>query len=322
MKVAPAHILFGRSIFVPLILAFVAFGSAPSRGDDLRPLVVNTFPNAKALPLWVGIDQGFFQKYGLKVDLELTEGSKEQRDRLESGRVEIAQSALDNAVAMIVARKDVLIVMGADSGMNEFMVQSYVGKFEDMRGHVLVVDAPDTAYALQAKKILAQHGLKENADYSVKSVGNAELRLKALLAFSVEGAQKGLRSLGRTVDMLGPYQAGGAFVMRSWAKDNAPKLDGYIRGYVDALRWVTAAGHRAEVVDVLVKKLKLAREVAEQSYPQLADPSFGFSVDAKFDTQGFNNMLALRAEVAGQGELPPPDRYVDLSYYDRAMKPR
>src|SRR5207248_7880074 len=121
-----------------------------------------------------------------------------------------------------------VIVSGGDSGTNEFYVQGYVKSFADVRWHALVVDAPNTAYALQAKKILRQHGLADGKDYVVKPVGNGSLRLKAMaqdkenaaailnLPFSVQAEQLGMKSLGRTTDLLGPYQAGGAFVMRDW----------------------------------------------------------------------------------------------------------
>jgi hypothetical protein len=37
--------------------------------------------------------------------------------------------------------------------------------------------------------------------------------------------------------------------------------------------------------------------------------------------QGFRNMLSLRAEMEGQwgGVAPAPDKYLDLSFYDRAL---
>ena len=37
--------------------------------------------------------------------------------------------------------------------------------------------------------------------------------------------------------------------------------------------------------------------------------------------EGFKNVLKLRAEIEGQwgGVAPPPDKYVDLSYYAKAM---
>jgi len=38
--------------------------------------------------------------------------------------------------------------------------------------------------------------------------------------------------------------------------------------------------------------------------------------------EGFRNMLALRAEIERKPgtEAAPPQRYVDLGYYERAMK--
>src|SRR6267143_950436 len=55
----------------------------------------------------------------LAVELENTESSQSQRDGLAAGRFQIAHAALDNAVAMIeVAKRDVVIISGGDSGMN------------------------------------------------------------------------------------------------------------------------------------------------------------------------------------------------------------
>jgi hypothetical protein len=54
----------------------------------------------------------------------------------------------------------------------------------------------------------------------------------------------------------------------------------------------------------------------------LIDPVSGFTPDARFDVEGFRNMLALRAEIERKAdtEAVAPERYVDLHYYDRAMK--
>ena len=314
-------------------LWFAVAGSSARAAD--ATVRVNTFPNAKALPVYVGIARGFFAKHGLAVEVEHTESSQSQRDGLAAGRFQIAQAALDNAVAMIeVAKRDVVVVSGGDSGMNEFFVQPGIASFADLRGKTIVVDAPDTAYALQAKKLLLRNGLKEGSDYTVKQVGAVSFRYKAMISdkanaggilnlpFTVEAAAKGLTSLGRLVDLLGPYQAAGAFVMRPWARDHGPELEKYLAGYVESLRWIRDTGNRAAAVDLLVDKLKLQRAIAERTYDLLIDPVSGFTPDAKFDGEGFRNMLALRAEIERKAETEAvaPERYVDLHYYDQAMK--
>jgi ABC-type nitrate/sulfonate/bicarbonate transport system substrate-binding protein len=322
----------GAALGAVFALSLAVPGSPVAAAEAVR---VNTFPNAKALPVYVGITKGFFARHGLAVEVEHTESSQAQRDGLAAGRFQIAQAALDNAVAMIeVAKRDVVIVSGGDSGMNEFFVQPGIASFADLKGKTIVVDAPDTAYALQAKKLLLRNGLAEGRDYTVKQVGAVVYRYKAMvedksnaggilnLPFTVEAAAKGLKSLGRLVDLLGPYQAAGAFVMRPWARDHGPELEKYLAGYVESLRWIRDTGNRSAAVDLLVDKLKLNRDIAERTYDLLIDPVSGFTPDAKFDVEGFRNMLALRAEIARKAETDAvaPERYVDLHYYDDAMK--
>src|SRR5882672_6473415 len=172
--------LLGRCAAAGSLLAVLALFCGQGRAAELSPLRVNAFPNAKALPLHAGLAQGIFAKHGLALELQLTENSRSQRDGLAEGKFHIAQAALDNAVAMIeVGKHDVVIVSGGDSGMNEFFVQPEISSFADLRGKTIVVDAPDTAYALQAKKMLLQHGLREGADYTVKQVGAGVFRYKA-----------------------------------------------------------------------------------------------------------------------------------------------
>ena len=324
-----------RGRLTVLALALCSFAALAPAAEPVL-LHVNAFRSAHSLPFYAAMDRGFFARRGLNVALQFTEGSENQRAGLADGSVDIAQSAVDNAVAMIdVAKADVVIVSGGDSGTNEFYVQDYVKSFADIRGHAIAVDAANTAYALQAKKILLQHGLDAGKDYTLNAVGNGTHRLAALTAdknnagailnlpFSLQAAAKGLHSLGRTTDLLGPYQADGAFVRRAWARDHAGTLVNYLAAYIEALRWSLDPNNHAEAVAMLVDKLKLPQDMAEQSLKLIAEPGFGFAPDAKFDMTGFKNVLALRAEVEGgkeSKEVADPKRYVDLSYYDRAMK--
>jgi ABC-type nitrate/sulfonate/bicarbonate transport system substrate-binding protein len=324
-------ICIGRRL---LVLAFAALAAGGAAAAEPQTLRVNTFPNAKALPFYVGLANGVFDKHGIRLEVQYTENSQAQRAGLASGAFQVAHAAVDNALAMVdKARVDVVIVTGGDSGMNEFIVQPYVQTFADIRGRTLLVDAPDTAYALLARKLLARHGLKEGVDYKVKPEGRSGLRYKALLEdqeyaaavlnppFSIQAVRQGKHSMGGLVELLGPYQANGAFVLRAWARDHAALLERYIAAYVESLRTALDPANRAQSVSLLARNLALTPEEAERTYALLANPALGFTPDARFDMEGFGNTLAIRAQIEGQqpGDLPSPDRYVDLSYYQRAM---
>jgi ABC-type nitrate/sulfonate/bicarbonate transport system substrate-binding protein len=298
----------------------------------LAPIVVSSFPNAKALPLWVGDEHGIFERFGLKLSIDLTPGSDAQREKLVDGRIDIAQAAVDNALQLIIEGHDVIIAMGGESGMNDFIVQADVNGYADFRGRNLVVDAPNTAYALLARKLLARAGLKPGEDYQIKPIGNAGMRFRALLddnanagavmnpPFSSEAVLRGMKSLGHLTDLLGPYQAGGAFLLRDWAMRNSRTLENYIGAYVASLRWIFDPANKAGSIKILVEKLKLSQAVAQAAYAQLTDPGFGFTPDAKLSMDGIANMLSTRAETEGRNaRLDDETAYVDESWYMRAL---
>jgi ABC-type nitrate/sulfonate/bicarbonate transport system substrate-binding protein len=313
------------------LLLFLVFSSAAGAQTPVRTKV---FPGAQALPLIAGVQQGMFEKHGIKLELLFTASSQELRDGLASGDFQVAHSAVDNAVAMVeMARHDVVIVTGGDSSMNEFFVQPDVRSFADLKGRTVIVDAPNTAYALQAKKILRMNGVNDS-DYTLKTVGGTLFRYRAMREdktnaasmlnppFSVDATGAGLKSMGRAVDLIGPYQATGAFVLRKWATANRDLLERYIAAQIEATRWAVTPANKEAAVKMLVERFKLQPAVAASTWELLADPKFGLARDAKFDQAGFRNVLALRAEIEGSwgGTAPPADRYVDLSFYEKAVQ--
>src|SRR5256714_11064656 len=162
-----------------ILFALACFAAVPSWAQTA--LKVKMFPGAQALPALSAASQGIFERHGLKVEILFTANSDEQRTGLAKGEFEVAQAAVDNAVAMVeLAGKDVVIVTGGDSSMNEFFVQPEIKRYTDLKGETLLVDAPNSAYALQLKKILLMQGLKEGADYKIFPIGGTGLRLKGL----------------------------------------------------------------------------------------------------------------------------------------------
>jgi ABC-type nitrate/sulfonate/bicarbonate transport system substrate-binding protein len=129
-----------------------------------------------------------------------------------------------------------------------------------------------------------------------------------------------MRSLGRMIDLLGPYQAGGAFVLRRWAASHPEVLENYMKAYVTTLRWLSEPVNRAEALAILRAHLKLTPDVADVAFSQLTDAEFGFTPDARIDMRGIQNMLAIRAETEGAGGAPlDPNRFLDMTYYNRAI---
>jgi ABC-type nitrate/sulfonate/bicarbonate transport system substrate-binding protein len=296
-------------------------------------LRVNIFNTSSNLPLFAALANGYFAKRDLTIEVQNTPNSDEQRAGLAEGQFEIAHAAVDNAVAMIEAGQNAVIVCGGDAGMNDFMVRAEINSMADLRGKYLAVDAPNTAYALAAKKILKLNGLLENRDYTVKLAGGTGPRSTAMVQdaelaagminppFSFSVREKGLKSLGTQFDLLGPYQATGAFVMRKWADGHGDALASYLAAYIEGQRYVLNPANRGEMIELLTGRFKLAPGVAPGTNDAVLKPGSGLATDAGFSDEGFACVLAIRAEMEGlwAGVPPAMEKYVDLSYYRRAL---
>jgi ABC-type nitrate/sulfonate/bicarbonate transport system substrate-binding protein len=323
----------GAGVLAALTLAGAACAGQPPPPEP-QPIRVIAFGGVSTVPLLVAEDQGLFARHGVAPVVEFTPNSKVLREGLAAGTYDIAHAAVDNAIAMVdTAGADVVIVMGHDDSMNELFVQPAIESIPALRGKTVIVDAPNTAYALQARKILLDQGLEPGRDYTLAVVGGTPLRLKAMKEnpeyaasmlnppFSIQAGRAGLKSLGTAAQLIGPYQGPGAFVLRAWGREHRDALVGYIAAYIEALRWFLDPANKTEAVEFLATKLNLEPEVAEQAYAQAVASPGGLAPDAQLSIEGLKNVLRLRAEIEGQwdGTPPPPDRYYDLTYREAAL---
>jgi ABC-type nitrate/sulfonate/bicarbonate transport system substrate-binding protein len=278
--------------------------------------------------------QGLFTKYGLDVVNDNKKNSDELRSDLAAGKGDVAYLAVDNAVAMVeLAHQDVVIVMGGEGSQNELIAQPDIKSVTDLRGKTLIVDAPNTAYALQMKKILSLSGLAPGKDYEIKPFGATPQRLIAMREqkdfagsmlgppVSLVAKHEGFVSLGSVQQLIGPYQAAGFFTQRAWAKDHRELLVALLSACIEAQRWLMNPANKQQVIDLLATQYHLAPEIAAEDYEITMTHPGGFAKDAQFDLRGFENVLKLRAEVEGQwgGHPPSPDKYYDPSYYQAAL---
>jgi ABC-type nitrate/sulfonate/bicarbonate transport system substrate-binding protein len=305
--------------------------SSTASNRVLRVICLPTRP----LALTVALERGLFARRGVEVQAQIAGSSPELRTALSEGTSDLAHAAVDNAVALAeTAHVDVVVVLGGEGSTNELIAQPGTASIENLRGQTVIVDAPNTAYAIQLKKILLTADLQAGRDYQIKPVGSTPLRLAAMrehkeYAASILGPPTSLRakhegfvSLGTTQHFLGAYQGIGAFTRRSWASENRDLVERYIASYVEAQRWILDPAHKSEVVALLEKEFKLSEALTNEAYDAWIIAPGGFEADARIDLDGFRNTLQLRAEIehTWTGETPGPEKYYDPSYYNAALK--
>jgi ABC-type nitrate/sulfonate/bicarbonate transport system substrate-binding protein len=288
----------------------------------------------RPLQLVIAEKQGYLAKHGVTVETENVASSDILRSNLAAGNGDLAYLAVDNAVAMVeLAHLDVVILMGGEGSQNELIVQPEIKSLEELRGKTLIVDAPNTAYALQMKKILLLKGIQAGRDYEMKSIGGTPQRLIALREHKeyagsmlgppalITAKHEGFVSVAKVQEVIGPYQAAGYFAQRKWALDNKDNVVNYLAAIIEAQRWLMDPANKQQVIDLWVNEIHLAPEIAAATYESSVTRPGGFAKDAALDLDGFTNVLQLRAEIEGQwgGHAPGVGKYYDPSYYQSAL---
>jgi ABC-type nitrate/sulfonate/bicarbonate transport system substrate-binding protein len=247
--------------------------------------------------------------------------------------LDLADYGVDNAIAMVEnSGVDVILVAATDYTPTELMAQPEIKSLADLRGKTVLVDAPNTQNALALKKILSTAGLNPARDYQMKEAGGTSARLAAMLKqkeyaatmasgqTAVRARQAGLVSLATTSSIFGPLLRYGVFTRRQWAKENNDLLVRYIAAHIEAQRWIMNPANKDKVIEIVAQQAKLSRDLAGGIYAADTGPN-GLAKDAAIDVARFSNVLRFRAEVEGSwgGKAPAPDRYYDVSYYEKAL---
>jgi ABC-type nitrate/sulfonate/bicarbonate transport system substrate-binding protein len=323
------------SSIVPSLLLIAALSSAlllsaqTSPPQTIRLICLPGVP----LPVVIGKSHGIFERYGIEIVAEKATDATALREALGNHNADIAHSSVENAVVAAQSNGiDNVIVIGGEGPTSELIVQADIKSVKDLRGHIVILDGEDTAYALSLKKILLLNGIKPGVDCELKVIGLAPQRLAAMREHmeysatiqkpptSILSERAGLHSLGSTEDLLGMgrFQGIGGFVLRSWATDHADLLEHYIAAFVESQRWLMDAANKQQVVELLMKESHLPPDIAEATYAVAMKR--GWTSDARFDPDGFKNVLALKDEFESpNASHPSPEKFYDLSYYQKAL---
>ena len=303
-----------------------------------KPLELIVFPGGFNWPVWVAQDEGFFREQGISVHVTPTPSSSYQLENLVNGKYDIAMTGVDNLVAYRegqgerkVDGRDLIAVMGGDSGFLKLVAAPDVKAVSDLRGKQISVDSPTSGYAFVLYEILKRNGL-DKSDYVIQEDGGVLNRFHDLMArkqdatllvspFELAAQRKGFNVLADALDVLGQYQGLVAGVRESWANTHQRELEAYIGAYVKAVEWLFDPRNKEQAIAIFQKNVGDGdRQAAENAYQLLLRSHGGIQRYAKLDTAGFDTVLKLRAQWgASNAALEAPSHYYDPRFYNEAL---
>jgi len=328
--------MFVRRACVFVLLWVMAVGAQAQ-----TPLRVITFDGGWNLPLWAAQRQGFFEANGVAVQLSYTPNSTALLTGLFDGRHDIALATIDNFIACqegqsearLPESPDLFAFLGGDGGFLSVMASPAVKSFADLKGKTLSVDAMTNGLAFVLRELVARNGLAET-DVTFVRAGGTSNRYRELLAgkqdatllrtpFELLAGQRGFNKLA-TAESLGAYEGTVGAARRSWAKANETSLIGFLRGYKAGVDWLYDRSNRDIVEALLVANIRdMTPALAKQSYDLLLADKGGLSRDLALDLPGIRTVLELRTKYGTPPKtLTDPEKYVDVTYYEKAFGKR
>jgi len=322
-----------------LVVTFGVLGPAERVfGQSPKRIRVVGFAGASNVPLWVGQERGFFAQQGVEAVFEITPNSVEMVRNLYEGRFDLAFSSIDNVVAYdegqgeagLTGNPDFVALFGIDDGMLSLVAAPEIRSIADLKGKIVSVDAMTTGFAFVLRAMLANAGLAE-ADVIFSKVGGGAQRLQALLRGEqtatllnapLDGmaVSKGFVRLTTAHSAIGPLQGGVGMTRRDAAARMRDELEAFIRGYREAIQWLSQPANRGDAADCIGRYMRVGRDEALQVYDRLLDPSNGIFRDMRISREGVDTVLRLRS-IYGipRKSLSDPERYIDASYLSRAL---
>ncbi len=138
----------------------------------------------------------------------------------------------------------------------------------------------------------------------------------------LQAEAQGYPRLALSSDVLQDYQYNSWVTRRDWASANSDLLVRWLRAYVRASRWLNDPANRDEAIRIGVEYTKADTDIVAQTYDLLLVQLAGRVIppDPEISLSGLKVVVD---DMVASGDLPapqPPEKYVDQSYVQRAMR--
>ncbi len=290
------------------------------------------FRAAYNLPVHTGMVTGIFARHGLALEIAYTPGSLYLSRALKENECDIGHTGADDILADVEADggSDLFIFMGLHSGLFSLVGARDCPSIDALAGRSIGVDAKSSGFALVLESMLRAKGFARD-DYRPVEVGGWESRHRALSEgkisatlltepFVSNALGAGCNLLARDFEMMASYHGTCGAASRRWAEKHPERLIRYIRGYVEATRWCFDRRNRRACLDILARHNDIDLSAAEHTLDSLLDPKHGVYPKAAVNLSGVAAALELRAKLGYLPRpVPPVEKYVDLSYYEKAL---
>jgi NitT/TauT family transport system substrate-binding protein len=317
--------LAAASTYLVLALIFTAVPSLSAYAQNF-PLfrIANGTSGENPAVLWVGVDQGFYRKHGLNVEVIFMRSGPLAMSALASSDVQAVFTSSNNVLNVAAGGLDVVIignVVGRLEG--DLMARPEIKKPDDLKGKQLAIQSiggGGWANNMLALDYLGLDPDRDNIHFIV--LGDQPSRIQALETGRAQASWMGstfsapLKKKGYTV-LLEMTRAtiaylGASLVVRRSAVRQEPKLyEAMLKGTLDAMRFFMKPENKSASMKSIARVLRLQRlEDAENGYNAMVA---AYNIDLRLKPEGVQKIYSILARTNPKLQAFKPETIIDDS---------
>jgi NitT/TauT family transport system substrate-binding protein len=230
--------------------AFALLAAAPAP-RAVETVTVGAVGAASAAPwaIYIGMDEGFFEKRGLKLDVIYAPSVGSLIQQVTAGSLDIVASAGLVDPTFAVARGASLAIVRVEGQVAPYAL---VGKgtlksLKDLKGKTISIDETTGITRTYLERMLEPNGLKRGS-YDLVYAGATSARYAALQSGSADAAMlnpptsflamsQGFTNLGFVNDFAPDLPFTGTVVATAWAGKHKAQVRGFVDGFTEAVAW-------------------------------------------------------------------------------------
>jgi NitT/TauT family transport system substrate-binding protein len=309
-----------RAVLAFAFAATLGLAITPSRAADTITFGHVGAPSAIVWPIYIGLDQGFFDERNIKLDVIFTRSSAQVMQQLAAGALDMGDtSALDPVRAVAGGAAVAILAIEATPAPFSLLAKPEIKSIKELKGKTISVGQTTDVARIYFDRMLEANGLHDS-DVDALPTDSTAARLAALESKAVDAsilsapasfkaASDGFVILGLAADYVKDFPFGTLDVSRDWAGGHADMAKRFMEAYLRSVAWFYNDDNRFAAIRIMAEASKSDVSDTTQSYDYYRKIGF-------FEKSGTVSTAALKSLVAvlqKTGELKadlPPEKLV------------
>ena len=312
-------------LFFSVSAFFVTLGSAQTLKVGI------TSKTLFFMPYYIGQKRGFYAAENLKVEPVLIGRSDVQLAALLAGELQFGSLNADATIVINEKGGNLKVIAGVDNSAPYILIggKAYK-KIDDLKGIRIGVSALRGGATSILLDYLKSKGLLYPRDFAMVVIsGGTSARLTALESGAIAGGvlgipysdiavDQGFNRLGDTLELISTYQFNAVTISPAWAEKNRGTIVRFLKAHIRSLRWIYEQPDQA--AEFFTQEMGVKPPYARRGIDYFTKNKI-FPIDGAVTLDGLKVNIEVQARDGVLKEpLPPPEKYVDLSYLKQAQK--